>query len=267
MKIRNALKKIGKFFGNNRGTWAATAVGISAAGLGLSGAQAFGAFGGGEGIDSSILLSYQKLPDYEESDAARKDWWSKLQVWGDQADYGAISPDWEGTWELAKKKINQYYWGGVGDTGLAGKVKASAARRNVSQSPALENQLAMLGMSEAGQISDLATQEAINKATFSESARQNWLTSLQNLAGLKPSYVTGSGVTGGSTSYSTGDALSDIVSGAGGLVSTLATNTQNENFLNTLMNNLNTSPSALTSTLGKVNIAPSDWYLNPMAQA
>lgn len=254
---------------NERGTWAGTAVAISAAGLGLSGAQAFGAFGGDdEEINPEDMLVYKQLPDYEESEGARGDWWSKLQEWGKEPGYGAISPAWNEAWDLAKKKINQYYWGGVGETGLAGKVKASAARRGASQSPALENQLAMLGMSEAGQISDIGKEEAINKAKFGESARQNWMTSLQNLAGLKPSYMTSTGVTGGgSTSYGTGEALSDIFSGAGGIATGLAKNKQMEDLLKKLLGGGDTSQTALTGSLGKVNIAPADYYLNPAARA
>jgi len=132
----------------------------------------------------------EKINYTPEAQAAQKTWWEKLQEWGSDANYGAISPEWDDIWDLASKKINQYYWGGVGTTGEAGKVKASAARRGVSQSPALENSLALLGMSEAGNISDLAKQEAINKATFSEQGRENWLTSLMNLAGYKSGTTT-----------------------------------------------------------------------------
>ncbi len=161
---------------------------LLSAGIGTGGGILGGLLGKGEDEEYNIedMLAYKQLPDYAEAEGARGDWWSKLQEWGKQPEYGAISPAWNEAWDLAKKKINQYYWGGVGDTGLAGKVKASAARRNVSQSPALENTLAMLGMSEAGQLNDLASQEAINKATFSEQARGNWLSSLQNLCSLRP---------------------------------------------------------------------------------
>jgi hypothetical protein len=248
-----------KLMKSERGTWAGISVGINAASLGLSGAQAFGAFGGDENEDFNPedLLVYKQLPDYPESAGARGSWFGKLQEWGEQPGYGAISPAWNEAWDLAKKKINQYYWGGVGDTGLAGKVKASAARRGASQSPALENQLAMLGMSEAGQISDLGKEEAINKAKFGESARQNWMTSLQHLAGLKPAYMTSTGVTGGgSTTYGTGEALSDIFSGAGDLASGLAKDRQMEDLLKKLLGGGSQgqyTPAGLASWFGKAS--------------
>ena len=251
MRVRNYLKRIGRLLGNNRGTWMATATAISAASLGLSAYQTFS--GGGDDFNPEDMLVYKQLPDYTESTGAREDWWSKLQEWGKDTNYGAISPAWNEAWDLAKKKINQYYWGGVGDTGLAGKVKASAARRNASQSPALQNQLAMMGMSEVGNISDLTKEEAVNKATFRESARQNWRTSLQNLAGLKPSFVTGTGAVGGSTSYNNVSALSDMLSGAGGIATDLAKNKQIENLLTKLLRgegSSNISPSSLSSNLG-----------------
>lgn len=229
---------------------AATAM-IIAGGLSAGGGILGGLLGGSD-EEEEWSPKYLQLPDYEESTGARGDWWSKLQEWGKDANYGAISPAWDEAWNLAKKKINQYYWGGVGDTGLAGKVKASAARRNASQSPALENQLALLGMSEAGQMSDLANTEAINKATFSENARQNWLTSLQNLAGLKPSYMTNAGMSTGGTTYGTGQMIGDISSGIGNLFSQYAQSTQTEDLLTKLLKGYSdTSLTSLTGNLGK----------------
>lgn len=242
-----------------RYSWAGISVAISAAGLGLSGAQAFGAFGGkGDEYNPEDMLVYKQLPDYAEAEGARGDWWTKLQDWGKQPNYGAISPEWDEVWNLAKKKINQYYWGGIGDTGLAGKIKSSAAKRNVSQSPALENQLAMLGMSEAGQLGDLASQEAINKAQFGETSRQNWLTSLQNLAGQKPSFVTGTGAVQGSTA-GTGDIISSLLSGVGGIATNLAKGKQEEDFLTKLLKGLEgqTAQSNISSNLGIANLTPS----------
>lgn len=187
-----------------------------------------------------------------EAQQAQKTWSEKLQSWGSDPNYGAISPEWDDIWDLASKKINQYYWGGVGDTGLAGKVKASAARRGVSQSPALENSLSLLGMSEAGQISDAAKQEAINKATFAEQGRENWLTSLMNLAGF----------TSGKTSTATteDDTLSTLLGSltSGGL-------TSGSDWLTKLLKGSGTSQTALVSGLGSVNVAPADYYLGATA--
>jgi len=159
----------------------------------------------------------QQLPEYPEAKGARELWWSKLQDWSKQPGYGAISPDWEDTWNLAKQKLSQYYWGGVNDTGLAGKVRASAARRNVSQSPALENMLGAMGMQEAQDVSGLASTEAINKVQSEETGRLNWLQSLMGLPGIKPSYYTPS-----SSGYSGIDLVSDVGGGLGGLFAQFA---------------------------------------------
>ncbi len=162
------------------------------------------------------MLVYKQLPDYPEATGARQSWWNKLQDWGNQPGYGAIAPDWADIWDLAKKKVDQYYYGGVNDTGLAGKLKASAARRNVSQSPALENMLLSMGMEQGSQMSDLAKNEAINKATFSEQGRQNWLSSIQNLSQLKPSYMTASGPMNLAYPESESSNFWDLIGGLGG---------------------------------------------------
>jgi hypothetical protein len=163
----------------------------------LSGGKLFGGKDGEDEINLEDLLVYKQLPDYAESDQARKDWAAKLQEFGGQEGYGAIPMNWDEIYNTAKNKINRYYWGGVNDTGLAGKVKASAARRGVSQSPALENQLSTLGFQEAIDQNELATTEASNKVQYAEQGRKDWLTSLQNLASLKPQYLTSSGVAQG----------------------------------------------------------------------
>ena len=191
-------------------SWIAVAIGGSA--LVGGGAAIYSASKGGK---NEFDFGYKELPGYGESDAARGEWWNRLQEWGKQPGYGAISPAWEDTWNLAKQKLSQYYWGGVNDTGLAGKVRASAARRNVSQSPALENMLGTMGMQEAQDVSGLASTEAINKAQFAETGRQNWLTSLMNLTQQRPAYVTASGVS--QPTYNAGNMVSDIAGGLGGI--------------------------------------------------
>lgn len=274
--IDKLLKKISKFemairekipgFGlNYRGSWGAIAAATIST-VGSVGSQA-GWFGGGKGSNGGMniedLLVYKQLPDYAEATGAREDWWSKLQEWGKDPNYGAISPAWNETWDLAKKKINQYYWGGVGETGLAGKVRASAARRGASQSPALENQLAMLGMSEAGEMSDLASQEAINKAQFGESARGNWLTSLQNLAVQKPQFITSAGAVGPAvqTMYSNaqqGDTgMASIIGSLGGLLGNDKVTGGIGDWLKNLFKGGTTpgiSPSSLSSNLGSASV-------------
>jgi hypothetical protein len=187
-----------------------------------------------------------------EAQAAQKTWWEKLQSWGSDANYGAISPDWNDIWDLASKKISQYYWGDVGTTGAAGKVKASAARRGVSQSPALENSLSLLSMDEASNISDMAKQEAINKVTFAEQGRESWLNSLMNLAG----YTSGST----STTTTEDDTLSSLL---GALTS--AGLSSGSDWLSSLLKGQGSSQSALVSGMGSVNVAPANYYLGATA--
>ena len=205
-----------------------------------------GCFGSDEQIQE------QKINYTPEASAAQDTWWKKLQEWGSDSNYGAISPEWDDIWDLASKKINQYYWGGVGTTGEAGKVKASAARRGVSQSPALDNSLALLEMSEAGNISDMAKQEAINKATFAEQGRENWLTSLMNLAGYKSGTTT--------TTTTEDDTLSSLL---GALTSSGLS--MGSDWVTSLLKNSGTSQSALVGGMGSVNVAPANYYLSATA--
>ena len=165
----------------NPAFWAGAAKVATAAGPGI--ASLSGGMGGDSGNDISTrdsLINYTP-----EAEQAQKSWWDTLSNWSTSGNYGATDMNWDDIFKSAKKKINQYYWGGVGDTGLAGKVKASAARRNASQSPALENSLSMMGMEESSDIGNLITNLITKKAAYTENARKTWLQSLMGLAGLK----------------------------------------------------------------------------------
>jgi hypothetical protein len=143
-------------------------------------------FGGGNDYEFAPT-QWLTAPEYSEAEGARGDWASKLKQWGQEPGYGAIAPDWGDIWNTAQKRIKQYYWGGAGgQTGLADKVKASAARRGVSDSPALESQLTNMGYEEGGKQSELASNMAFQEAQFGEQGRQNWMQWLMNLAGQKP---------------------------------------------------------------------------------
>ncbi len=175
--------------GWRKGTWMVTAA-VVGGGLGIAG----GAINKPDAPEQPEI-QVKKLDEYPESGAARETMAGKLQEWGDQPGYGAISPDWGDIWERAKNKIGRYYWGGVGETGLAGKVKASAARRGVSESPAMETQLTRMGQQEGLELKDVASEQALQESLFGEQGRQNWFGQMQNLAGMKPSYATSAGVT------------------------------------------------------------------------
>lgn len=139
----------------------------------------------GESKSESAKPIFVQQPDYAESEGARKSWWEQLQQFSGQPGYGAIAPDWADIWETAQRKVRQYFWGSPMDPGLVGKVKASSARRGVSESPANEMAIARMGATEGNIYSDMATQEAQSKAEFAESGRQNYLDQLGRLAGLK----------------------------------------------------------------------------------
>lgn len=137
----------------------------------------------------------EQYPEFPEAKQAREAWMGSLQEWGEQPGYGAIGPDWGDIWERSKKRVSEYYWGGPGgQPGLAGKVRGSAARRGVSQSPALETELSRMGMQEAGQLRDISIEQAIQEAVFGEQGRQSWLQNLQAMTGVRPRYYQPGGM-------------------------------------------------------------------------
>ena len=218
-----------------------------------SGAIGAGAsiYGANKAGDNEWDPQYLQLPDYPESTGARQDWWSKLQDWGKSGTYGATDMNWDEIFNTAKGKLSRYYWGGVNDPGLAGKVRASAARRGASQSPALENQLTSMGQQESIDLNDLFSNLTTQKATYTESARNTWLQSMMNLAGMKPSYMTSSGTTSG---YGAGNAIADVGGGISSLFSQYAKSKQTEDLYKQLFNNAggtggSTSPATSQSTL------------------
>lgn len=129
---------------------------------------------------------FDTAPEYPEAEGSRKLLYERLQDFGGQPGYGAIAPDWADIWQSAKRKVNQYYWGSPTSPGVMSKVKASAARRGVSESPALQKSMLRAGVQEGQTISDMATEQATQKATFAEKGRRNWLNDLMQLSQQKP---------------------------------------------------------------------------------
>jgi len=171
---------------NNQGIIGAILGGLAAG----AGSAAIGSLFGGDDEEGG----FQTAPEYPEAKAARGEWWNRLQQWGADPYYGGIPQDWEALWESSKNKLNRYYWGGPEEGGgQAGKVRASAARRGVSESPALETELSRMGMAQGGQLADLNLQRILSEAQFGESSRQNWMSSLMQLSGQKPGsqYIPG----------------------------------------------------------------------------
>lgn len=174
-------------------------------------AAAMGIGAGFLGGDDDDEPSYEQLPEYPESEGARKMWWEKLQGWGTEPGYGAIAPDWGDIWERAKGKVSRYYWGGPTSPGAIGKVKASAARRGVSESPALQTMTGRMAKEEGLALKDIASEQSLQEALFGERGRQNWMTQLMGLSKMKPAFITTPGGGGGSS-------LADIIGKAGGAI-------------------------------------------------
>jgi hypothetical protein len=126
-----------------------------------------------------------KQEEYPEAEGARKAWWQRLQEFGGQPGYGAISPDWGDIWQNAQRKVQQYFWGSPTQPGAVSKIQASAARRNRSDDPALQNMMARMAATEGGLLSDMATEQATEKSKLAESGRLNWLTNLMSLSGMQ----------------------------------------------------------------------------------
>lgn len=136
--------------------------------------------------------------NYPETDAARQNWAQTLTDWQGSGTYGANLPDYNAIFENAKKRINQYYWGGATGGGVIDKIRASTAQRGVQDSPALGVLTSRLGAEEAGKIGDISVGVDTEKAKAIENARINWLSSLTNLSNLAPQSTTGQSTT---TSY------------------------------------------------------------------
>lgn len=215
--------------GFRKGTWVAVAIGGSA--LIGGGVSLYQSKKAGEGDDYDPLQSKQ-LPEYPEAEGARADWWNKIQEFGGQPGYGAIAPDWGDIWERARGKVSRYYSGGPLTPGLKGKVKASTARRNVSESPAQEELLTRIGQEEGLQLKDLASEQALQEAQFGEAGRQNWLQQIQALSGQKPSFVTGTGTAPGSSGSDLGSSIMDL----GGTAGKLLGQKQQQNWYQQMMN-------------------------------
>lgn len=180
-----------------RFTWAA----IAAAVIGAGGAIG-SAYLSNQGDDDEYSIPPQEFkaaPEFPEAQGARENWWQTLQDWQKSGTYGANLPDYNAIYSNAANRINQYYWGGASGGGLIDKLKASAARRNVSGSPAMDVMSQRMGAEQAGQLKDLSTTVDTQKAQAVENARTNWLTSLMNLSGQRPSGSWSGGIPTGNS--------------------------------------------------------------------
>lgn len=217
----NALRTLFEALGvkGEGGFWGPVVGGLISAGAG---------FLGGNKKDGETELKYGREPkEYEESKGARGEWWDKLQQWGEMPGYGAISPDWGEIWERAKRKVGAYFKGTPTSTGLYDKLKASGARRNVSDSPAMDKMLLKAQAEESGQLRDVSSDQALAEAQFGETGRQNWMQQIMQLSGLqRPQAQAYTQTTGGE-----GNNIADMVSGLGGAVGEGISDWQNKNWM------------------------------------
>lgn len=190
--------------------------GLVAAAVIGAGASIYSSKKGEKAAGKAPEIGYTELPGYKESDTAREEISSKLKGWGEKPGYGAISPDWADVWDRARSKVSRYYGGGPAGPGLASKVKASAARRGVSESPALETTLSRMGIQEGIQLGDMATEQALQEALFGEKGRGDWMTNMFRMAGMKPAYATSTGVAQGF-----GPSMGETVGEAGSALGTM----------------------------------------------
>lgn len=189
---------------------------------------------------------FQQAPESPEAVGARELLWKDLQGQNADNNYGAISPDWADIWQNAQDKVRQYYWGSPTQMGVAGKVKASAAKRGVSDSPALDANLTAMGAEEGNQIKDISTQMGVQKTNLTESARKSWLSNLLGLTGSSPNsqYIQGTG-------YSPWSDIGKMVSGVGASVGGLMAQGQQNDWLKSLYNNPQTM-QAMSLTNGGI---------------
>lgn len=152
---------------------------MAAGGAGIASA----ARGNRDKVDNKFLMN----PEYAENTGARELWWKKLQEWGQDPNYGAISPDWNNIWETVQNRVRQHYEGGPLKPGVKDRVRASLARRGMSENPASDYLLAQTDIEQGNTLSDIATQQGISQAEFGEKGRQTWLESLMSLEARKPS--------------------------------------------------------------------------------
>ena len=121
-----------------------------------------------------------------EAEGARGLWWEKLQEFGGMDNYGAVEPDWADIFAQAQKKVKQYYWGSPTSKGAVDKIKASAAERGMSDSGAMEKNMAKMSAEEGNTMGQIGADMGMEKARLGENARNNWMSQLQGLTNYNP---------------------------------------------------------------------------------
>ena len=174
-------------------------------------------FGGGD--EQQVQTTQNDIrqnPDYAEATQARQQLGQKTTEWGQDPNYGGISPDWNDIWENARQKVQRYFGGGPEGPGLNAQVKARSAARGVGDQAAGDAMFQRSGFQQGNMMYDMAVKQAIEKAQFGENARKSWMTSTANLAGMKPSFSNYGGTTTKESSGGGGGGIWDILGAFGG---------------------------------------------------
>jgi len=199
---------------------------------------------------------------YPEADTARQNWGKTLTDWGQPgANYGANLPDYDAIYENAKRRINQYYWGGATGGGVIDKIKASAAQRGVQDSPATGVLTSRMAAQESGDLMNKSSEVDTAKANAIEQARNNWLTSLTNLTNIAPQSTTTKGT---ATTYAPATTAMDALTSIAGPAAELATSYYTggtSDILKSLMNASNAS-GGITSLANPYGGSMGDPYNN-----
>lgn len=237
------------------GTLAGGLLTTGAIGAGIGGALALTS--GGPDVKNEFLQN----PEYPNSQDARDLWWNKLQDWGKDPNYGAISPDWNDIWDQTQKQVKDYYNGTALQPGVQDQINSSLARRGMSENPASDFLHAQVGATESRNLSDLSAQQNIAKQTFANQGQQNWLTSLQNFQAQKPAGQWNTTVTP-NPQQTAAQAISSIGGAVGSAGATLGSLNNQTAYLNYLTNQNSPGPTTFSSSsTAPSNLAP---YQHPI---
>jgi len=140
-------------------------------------------WGRDKGTEQTSSIEYEQMPEFAEAKGAREDVYGRLKG---GPDYDEISTNWADIQEMAKKKINQHYWGSALTPGLAGKLKARTAGANMSGQPAEMRTLAKMGAEEGSQLSDLAVKMATGEQQEKQKFTQDWYSNMFKMMAQKP---------------------------------------------------------------------------------
>lgn len=229
-------------------------MGITAAIVG-GGAALAGGIASATADQPTVDNQFLQNPEYPHSQDARDLWWNKLQDWGKDPNYGAISPDWNDIWDQTQKKVKQYYEGGPLAPGVQNRIDSSLASRGMSENPASDFLHAQVGAQESGDLGSLSAQQNIAKNQFAESGRNTWLGSIQNFQAQKPAGQWNTTINDpGATQRGIGQAVSGVGSSLAGFGLNQISNANNNSYLENLLKQNQNTPQSYSPGISWSNI-------------